>query len=52
MAILGFQRTLVLLDFGSRFFDHLHVDNVIATVDAIRPVTADEHAHILGNALP
>jgi hypothetical protein len=38
MAILGFQSMLVFLALGSRLFDHFHIDDVVAAIDAVRPV--------------
>ena len=41
VAILRFQRTLVFLDFRSRLFNHFHVYDVVAAVNAVSSVTAD-----------
>jgi len=45
MVVLGFDDiALVLFDLRRRGLENFHIDDVVSTVHAISPVTADEHA--------
>lgn len=44
MAVLSFDDlALMLFDFGCSGFEDFHIDNVISTVHAVSPMTADDH---------
>src|SRR5882762_4996313 len=52
VAVLGLDDlSLVLLDFRSCRLHHCHVDDVIATINAVRLVPTDERADLLWDAL-
>jgi hypothetical protein len=52
MAVLGLNEfALVLFNFRSRTLQDLHIDNVVAAVDAIGTVTTDQQADLFWNSL-
>ena len=52
MVVLGLNDlALVLFNFGGRALQDLHIDNVVAAVDAIGRVTTNQHAYLFWNSL-